>query len=181
MKSVLRSIKPYWLYLTLTKQKTIEVAKNRPESESWNGIVEMYCSKDMQSFNRIPQKDRVWMSKYAGKVACQFVCDKIITVDCDSVAPFDPVTNEYIQAETCLDRAAFIRYTNFKKAFGWHISDLNIYDKPKELREFVIPCKTSCETCEKPLFYDCWREGGRIKVVTRPPQSWCYVEGLQND
>lgn len=178
MKSVLRSIKPYWLYLTLTKQKTIEVAKNRPESESWNGIVEMYCSKDMQSFNRIPQKDRVWMSKYAGKVACQFVCDKIITVDCDSVAPFDPVTNEYIQAETCLDRAAFIRYTNFKKAFGWHISDLKIYDKPKELREFGALIRTRDWERGTEHFYV---NGKWYKPMKKPPQSWCYVEGLKND
>ena len=68
MKSILRSIKPYWLYMILTKHKTIEVAKNFPKSEEWNGIVEMYCSKDMRSFKRIHEKDIVWMSKFFGKV-----------------------------------------------------------------------------------------------------------------
>ena len=65
--------------------------------------------------------------------------------------------------------------------YGMHISDLVIYDNPKELSEFRKPCKygeesdISCFVCEysgyaPDMHIDCFR------TVTRPPQSWCYVE-----
>lgn len=58
MKSVIRSAKPYWIYLILTGKKTIEVGKDFPKSKDWNKVVEMYCSKDMKSFNRVLKKER---------------------------------------------------------------------------------------------------------------------------
>lgn len=79
---------------------------------------------------------------------------------------------------SCLTDEQTEDYLGDKDGYGWHISKLKIYDKPKELSEFCIPCKTNCEDCKKPLFYDCCKEKGKIKVVTRPPQSWCYVEEL---
>lgn len=48
--------------------------------------------------------------------------------------------------------------------YGWHISDLVIYDKPKELSEFEGLQKT--------------RFGYAPYKITRPPQSWCYVEDV---
>lgn len=45
---------------------------------------------------------------------------------------------------------------NFYIFFGWHITDLVIYDTPRKLSEYR-------------------RAGG--KPITRAPQSWCYVEG----
>lgn len=188
MKSILRSIKPYWLYMILTKHKTIEVAKNFPKSEGWNGIVEMYCSKDMRSFNRIPEKDRVWMSKYVGKVACRFVCDEIKTYPADDFVgaedldgtiiaePKDGVFAYWIpeEKETCLPYEEIIAYGNGKTLYGWHISDLKIYDKPKELDEFlrVCPYDVHCWRCE---FYSTYN-GKCNNFVTLPPQSWCFVE-----
>lgn len=90
-------------------------------------------------------------------------------------------------------------YLNGKNAYLWHISDLKIYDKPKELGEFGrdMPIKEAlmknAETFGK---YDCchcmhheWlhdRERCNLNKsepiceprypLTRPPQSWCYVE-----
>lgn len=58
MQSVLRSIKPYWLYLILIGKKTVEVGKDFPKSASWNREVYLYCSKDRKSFNRIPKEDK---------------------------------------------------------------------------------------------------------------------------
>ena len=57
---------------------------------------------------------------------------------------------------------------------GLVISDLIIYDNPKELSEFVKPCNhnNDCCTCDR---YD--YIGHRCyDKITRPPQSWCYVE-----
>lgn len=86
-KSVMRSIKPYWLYLILKGIKPIEVGKNEPKSADWNKIVHLYCSKDKKSFNRIPQEDREWFSQFIGKVTCEFVCDKIEEIRC-CVVPY---------------------------------------------------------------------------------------------
>jgi ASC-1-like (ASCH) protein len=75
------------------------------------------------------------------------------------------------------------------KFYGWHISDLVIYDEPKELSGFSFPHYRDCDIdCKKRKFgfpvevtggieYDCDRR------VKRPPQSWCYVEssGDQHD
>ena len=77
------------------------------------------------------------------------------------------------------------KYSNGCDVFGWHISNPVIYDKPKELSEFYHKCeKVACEGCEHLKYqgvnsdeydYDCEFLGGRIPI-TRPPQSWCYVE-----
>ncbi len=62
--------------------------------------------------------------------------------------------------------------------YGWHISNLVIYDKPKELSEFYVPVKDYWETYDPSNYINgCWQ-----KPLQRPPQSWCYVEGvIQND
>ena len=64
----------------------------------------------------------------------------------------------------------YIGSTFYDKSFyGWHISDLKIYDKPKELSEFKHD--TILHT----------RFNGYKEPLKKPPQSWCYVEELQNE
>ena len=79
-----------------------------------------------------------------------------------------------------------MKYSNLKPCYAWHISDLVIYDEPKELSEFYTECcpylhsKTCCnnELCA----YQEYNEHGDIepcvKEVKRPPQSWCYVDKI---
>lgn len=74
----------------------------------------------------------------------------------------------------------YIGETYFDKSFyGLHISNLVIYDKPKKLSEFTKPipehsCLLPCDVLE---CVKCHNEAERLK---RPPQSWCYVEVLEN-
>lgn len=192
MKSVLRSVKPYWIYLILTGKKTIEVGKNVPKSEDWNKVVEMYCSKDMRSFNRIPEKDREWMRKYLGKVACRFVCDRIDEFYEWQLSPqgkfqeAEQIDLDNFLKASCLTWEEVCAYRSnlpyYKPLYGWHISDLKIYDKPKELKDIATRCTVkSCIGCEHYDLGDyynpseCRVEG--FKPIKRPPQSWCYVEG----
>ena len=116
-----------------------------------------------------------------GKVIGEFICDRIIDIDCDSVAPFDNALDLYIDKQCCLKRDKFFAYTQGRCAFGFHISYLIIYDKPRELSDFRKPCiygeesDVSCFLCDKSgyrpdMHIDCFNE------VTTPPQSWCYVE-----
>lgn len=178
-RAVLFSIKPKYCELIASGKKTVEVRKTRPKIPTpFKGYI--YCTKpskkhqtvsgcmvlnDDELFKlpngKIKYGDSVEMMLYEnytadnflnGKVIGEFVCDKIITVDCDSVAPFDKESGKYIDKEICLDRDMLWKYTDGSCAYGLHISDLKIYDTPKELSEFGLK---------------------------RAPQSWCYVEDKQ--
>ena len=62
--------------------------------------------------------------------------------------------------------------------FGWHISNLKIYDTPRELDAFRRACKNDwwCESCAMYSEYNGTCGNGSLQI-RRPPQSWCYVEG----
>lgn len=65
--------------------------------------------------------------------------------------------------QTCLSAAEIRKYADGANGlYGWHISDLVYYDKPKELSEFKGLRKT--------------KFGYEPVEIKRPPQSWCYVE-----
>ena len=193
-KAVMRSIKPYYLYLIIIGRKKIEVGKDYPKSPDWNKVVEMYCSKDKKSFNRIPKEDRYWMKRFLGKVAVRFVCDRLDKY-CGRLTTYaeTPYKNKYISpeelAKTCLSIFELNDYLNGKNASFWHISNLKIYDNPKELGEYNTPTceknESACDNCKYKVNvgsyyypeYDCPIENG--KPLTRPPQSWQYVEPLE--
>ena len=164
MKAVLRSIKPYWFYLICEGKKTIEVGKDCPKATDWNRTVELYCSKDMKSFNRIPKEYQEKYRKYLGKVGAKFICDYVK----------EYTSNERgwycYDLETCLLCDEIAGYGKGKTLYGWHISGLKIYDKPRELNEFkkYYECgNNSCGNCNK-----CDKD----YHLTRPLQSWCYIE-----
>lgn len=175
MCSVLRSIKPYWLYLILIGKKTVEVGKDFPKSTAWNREVYLYCSKDMRSFRRILEKDREWMRKYLGKIACRFVCDKIVPIVYD--------VNEYYgvcMSQTLLSYNELNAYLNKRIGYGWHISALTAFDDPMELKVAKRRCNGNCEPCKYGVWERArgfWDEPKLVacKPIT-PPQSWCYVE-----
>jgi hypothetical protein len=190
MKSVYRSIKPYWLYLVIIGKKKIEVGKTFPKADDWNKEVFFHCSKDMKSFKRIPEKDREWMRKYLGKCACRFVCNEIEEFRYDALEMTymarkyrdkNLLNEEFFKGTqvTYQEAYEYCEGMTFDEEdtdyfYGWHISDLVIYDKPRGLSEFTKPCNhaNDCCTCDR---YDyirhrCYNE------ITRPPQSWCYAE-----
>jgi predicted transcriptional regulator len=199
MKSVLISIQPYWLFLIIAnkmgweigKHKTVEVRKNYPKSEDWDKTVKLYCSKDKKSFAIIPKEYQPLMEQFLGKVVGEFVCDKIISAEFGSY-----VENFSLTAQ--LTAYDLMSYARGKTLYGWHISNLVIYDKPKELGEFSTLDNKAIQHCEhrervyqNPDFtngawllgsYVCnkdetdWCTKCKTKPITRPPQSWCYVE-----
>lgn len=129
-----------------------------------------------------------------GKVIGEFVCDRV-----DKIIPLRHTYYNYIGlpianiieygiwdddlAQMCLKKKEIDNYGKGKMLYGLHISDLKIYDKPKELREFKRPCsyKGICYSCKRfrpngiPLpapygFYE--------TKITRVPSNWQYVEEL---
>ena len=193
MKSVLISIHPQWVEKIANGEKTIEVRKTAPQEVPFKAYI--YCCKakpylykeanppfelflDSELYKGNGYDDRL----FSGKVIGEFICDKVYPIknrgSSFSVADEEQsVTNE-IARQSCLYYDDMVSYFGNKDGFGWHISNLTLYDKPKELSEFRIPCKVSCENCKNPLYFECWCEEKGKKIVTRPPQSWRYVEDL---
>ena len=181
---VIRSAKPYWIYLIITGKKTIEVGKDFPKSNKWDKTVEMYCSKDKKSFNRIPEADREWMRKYLGKIACSFKCNERL----DS---FLNNNDGWFIERGCLTQEEIDKYQGDNAVLcGWNISELKVYNEPRELSEYCHPCPKGFNDVSN---YRCWREwGNRLSQckyndmknskcknqVVLPPQSWFYVEEI---
>ena len=106
------------------------------------------------------------------KVVNEWICDKITEWRICMGIP------AHLPKAACVSAEEIREYSgkDCKDISEMHITNLKIYDKPKELSEFCIPCKVSCENCKNPLYFECWCEEKGKKVVTRPPRSWCYVE-----
>lgn len=192
-KAVLISIRPKWCELIASGKKTIEVRKNWPK-DFRNGISPIpfkcyiYCTKFHHGYpdSMINLKGRTsfFMPK-SGSVIGEFVCDAIYPVS------FYASDSSFFDTEpplpvpgTCLTDRDIAEYLgNGKTGYGWHISDLVIYDEPKKLSEFEI-FRTEHIT-EKAYFQEgVCDEIKHVRVLVpldRPPQSWCYVEALEHD
>ena len=191
MKSVLISIRPQWVEKIARGEKTIEVRKPAPKEVPFKA----YIYETKGQYIKFIHGAHTKYGYGCGKVIGEFICDRIIC----SQAYFDSqgknhLTNVFPDdiKKTCLDEYDLWDYIAGKACktneiydgYLWHISDLKIYDKPKELSEFRKPCDWNydCCTCkrakyeltkaEAKVFYGCDSE------LTRPPQSWIYIEDL---
>lgn len=193
MKSVLISVKPKWCELIASGKKTIEVRKTRPKIDTPFKCY-IYETKAANKNKLIVDFDGDLPTKYtrgSGKVIGEFVCDRIDRIQKRGIddnfdycyLSLNVFGNDDIEIgitdikKSCISKKELNEYG--KNAFclhSWHISDLEIYDEPKELSEFklynshcyysdmglAIPNCENCNTCG----------------VKRPPQSWCYVEAI---
>lgn len=109
-----------------------------------------------------------------GKVIGEFVCDEIYDIGYSPYNHGGFISNidgylsntDDLYKKSCLDLEKMFNYLSQGYGYGWHISDLKIYDKPKELSEFYKPAV-------------CNYNG--LEPITRQPQSWCYVERLEGE
>lgn len=162
-KAVLMSIKPRFCEMIFLGEKTIEICKRAPKLKPpFKGYV--YCTKD---------PDITLMDggrPLNGFVIGEFVCDSIIV---DKTFGHD----ELFTAAACLTPAEAAAYCTNPETYGLHISRPRFYLKPKELSRFMRPCPKAlyCESCA--MFSEnrgrCFNAALQI---TRPPQSWMYVE-----
>lgn len=159
-KSVLISIQPKWVEKIASGEKTIEVRKIRPK---WETSFKCYIYETKSK--QVERCDGCDVTCYGrGKVIGEFVCDRIAG------------KGETIRGNSCLTVEELQDYCNGKDIYFWRITDLKIYDKPKELSEFYIKCeKGNCRMCDWEREYDVCACKYK-KPITRPPQSWCYAE-----
>ena len=184
-KAVLISIRPQWCDMIAIGKKIVEVRKTRPKLETPFKCY-IYCTKD--STDLVPS--RIWWKAdktdfqhiMNGKVIGEFVCDHIEEYQQSMLAAasgLDKGKLKMLLTSSCLpynDLAIYIKSKESRKPFyGWHISDLEIYDKPIELGEFLrlsgCAYPWGCGMC------DYWDNIYSVcEKPVKPPQSWCYLE-----
>lgn len=188
MKSVLISIRSKWCELIASGKKTIEVRKTRPKLETpfkcylFCTTGHPYISVQDGRLDREHYRTNT-VGRCNGKVIGEFVCDNV-----DFFARTGTNRNDvryYIPQKTraamCLSQDEIEAYGNGSYLYGWHISALQIYDKPREISDFYRMCPGMgdpglCWICDHAVGdeHDCGTNG-RL-YLRRPPQSWCYVE-----
>ena len=89
-----------------------------------------------------------------GHVVGEFNCSEIIDV-----------WPGYNKGDDCLTYEQWEKYLGYNgNGYGWRISGLKVYEKPKALTEFVM-WNGALRQCLKPK---------------GPPQSWYFVEELED-
>lgn len=114
-----------------------------------------------------------------GKVIGEFVCDRIDKIwkrGCPENFDYCYLSlnewgNDDIASEinditaSCLSKNELNLYgAKVPWLYGWHISNLKVYDKPRELDSFTGLRDT--------------KFGAAPHDIRRAPQSWCYVEDM---
>lgn len=192
MRSVLISIKPEWTAKILNGEKTVEIRKTAPKEwvDYLSGktakkpepmFVYIYCTKG-DYIGRISKK-------YVGKVVARFTLNEVEEIKHriklgilttystyeTATFPLNPLCDI-----SCLTYEALDYYLKGERGYAWYISDLEIFDEPKELGEFyTLKCNQKKEPCNiKDVFgvEECHRICKLCEPLTKAPQSWCYVE-----
>lgn len=188
MKAILMSIKPKWCTKIFNGEKTVEVRKTVPKLELPFKVY-VYCTKEKGGAKII--NDCLNSVYVGGKVVGEYVCKNVEKFNVGSLRSDD------IEKLGCLSYTELINYfykpweldgKTAKQGKAIHISAVKFYDKPKALGEFRKPCKRNYE-CENPIMceyleYDALYDGAFNcscirPYITRPPQSWCYVEEIE--
>ena len=201
MKAVLISIQPQWCAKIASGEKTIEVRKTKPkiatpfkvyiyctlpprEELFGHGGIYEYANELI----RLQSGEVVY--DYGMRLCCDpdgrpytsdnFLCRKIIgEFICDRIFPINVFNNGTIQnwncnelEKSCVPYDDIVMYIgNNRSGYGWRISDLVIYDKPKALSEF-----SRHESSYDNAFGWAFEDRENRVPITRPPQSWCYAE-----
>ena len=205
MRAIMKSVSPRICKKVVNGDCTILVSKTVPKCEvPFKGYVCCTSAKpylyreanppfelflDSELYEGEGYDDRL----FSGKVIGEFVCDKIIEWQYDRghqyYVDYPNDCTSYFPYLKCHSEATGLKCSEIEKLgkgkplYGLHISDLKIYDKPKELSEFERPCtyKGICYSCERfrpngiplPAPY-----GFCETKITHVPSNWCYVEEL---
>lgn len=170
-KAVMLSIRPKWCEKICRGEKTVEVRKTRPKLETPFKCY-IYCTKPKYEHEDFIRTDYPKPQFYGGgKVIGEFTCDRIY-----GLAPLNHAPDD-VEQQACLTREEIVRYLK-GVGYGWHISDLKIYDPLKKLSEFKGLCKVESDCCACP-YYNYSKMDCDGRTIKRPPQSWRYVEAME--
>ena len=150
MDNYILSVRPEWLAKILNREKTIELRKTAPQTPC---VMLLYCTKlpnvliDFKEYVTETNHTRYILCDYLkkhskqinGKIVGKFTLKNVETVSERWTG------NEYIFDDektlnmACISACELEQYqTKRNPIFAWHISDLVIFDEPKELAEFGV-------------------------------------------
>lgn len=209
MKAILKPVSPKLCEKVISGECTLLLSKTRPKLEPpFKEYI--YCTKGNREALwywkgewyydiRFPEERP---NRANGKVIGEFVCDRIIVDERGENADIFSKC-----ALLSLDEQK--EYCANKTLYGLHISELKIYDKPKELGEFSSALSLKDIRCKhiekryktyngkpyiKCTLQNCVCEFRRLGTqtdcdgyemlkeparLTKAPRSWCYVEELE--
>lgn len=164
MESILISIRPKWVEKIASGEKAIEVRKTAPKEVPFKAYI--YCTKGRAQSR-------------CGKVIGEFICDKVYSIENQGIRFVVADEEQSVTNEIAPSKLPYyddmVRYLGNKDGYGWHISGLMIYDKPKELSDFSKPCPTKESACLECIVYNEYDEVC-ANNLTRPPQSWQHIK-----
>ena len=200
MKSILISIKPEYVANILNGYKTLEIRKTKPNIELPCKVY-IYCTKGRPYLYRVNDDNEFELTKKIrfqdsscfvkdynaqnGKVVAEFTLKNI--------SYWQPYwTSEVmhicdISEKSCISIEDLMKYCGNKTIYAWHIEDLKIYDNPKELSEFKKRNKCHYANYEDGCcfecctFYDLGDCDGKYSKIERSPQSWMFIESLEDE
>ena len=194
MKAIMISIKPKYFELIMNGEKTIEVRKNKALASAIQKLIDkngyadiyVYCSKNgvdrngmptelvdyrgcviYNRFQLMPKGSKATSDdeqpRLNGKVVFKFRCYKV--EEWHNYSWQEITKNAYLTDDELRDYSKGVA-----SLYCIHISDLEIFDKPKELSEFrhITHFRS----------YGSFRVDieEQIMPLTKAPQNFCYVE-----
>lgn len=163
-KTILLSVQPKWVEKILNGEKTIEIRKVAPKLKAPYEVL-IYCTKEkpyiVASYSGVVENEKPYYVdvRFMPPVISEFINGKVVakfTLNKVEEIPFDYDEHIRIYDKCCVDMEELISYSKSKTLYAWHIDNLVIFDKPKELSEF--------------------KKWTTKITVTKAPQSFMYVE-----
>ena len=141
MKAIMISIKPEWVEKILKREKTIEIRKTMPKCELPCKVY-IYCTKGRILWLHHKETIVLGDTKFTsyllnGKVVAEFTLNIVECFTTDYRRDVEQTTR--ILEKACSNCVEAMEYEENRPClYAWHIDNLKIYDKPKELSEFGI-------------------------------------------
>jgi len=187
-KAILISINPKWVAKILNGEKTLEIRKTIPKCD-YPIDVYIYCTShknytqslyELETYKKrrkfdvdfyIPSDPGFILN---GKVVAKFTLNTV-----EEIPPMYKWQKDYekhLEENACISQKDLFAYLDMHKptrcGYAWHIDNLEIFNKPKPLSQFLIPS-------HKVQGID--KDGSDktftiLKPLDRAPQSWCFVE-----
>lgn len=185
MREVMISIQPKWVEKIVSGEKTVEVRKTRPKCETPFKCY-IYCTMPKNKHDNLvltPFGYDVgsegaycnYTGNSNGKVIGEFVCDRVYNLKClpnEYSGKPSGTYEQFICENSCLSFDDIKAYGKGTSIYGWHITDLVVYDEPRELSEFLLYNVRTYIDEESGLPMP-------THEIARPFQSWGYVKAKE--
>ena len=205
MKAIMMSIRPQHVAKILNGEKTIEIRKKFPKDYvGWVYIYLTKDRKQClvrNNINKTYHLDTCYWDEFEsnlnGKVVARFWCDKVEEIKYHfGYYDMGEWAESYILENSCLSAEELDDYlqaskeydeTKVSRVYGYaiHITKLEIFNKPKEIGEFRRYCDKhfnwwtirclDCKAYTPDTDIEDYCNENKL-VLTRAPESWCYVE-----